>query len=208
MAQEQKLIGMLTDSILRTTAKRDFSCAWVVCNNSKNCRSREVGRVAPPQNFWQKHKNGRKKAFFDVMSGVQKDLQDISARIGKFEKKILNIKIVRNLMSKLARSTLTSPSRIKVKLWQIYPVATREQYCKCDSSHIPISPWASPATTGNKMEQQNSIFWLAKSAMYYTGSHWSESEEFTLAISQRQAESTWQQHLLSSSKITIGKRLE
>jgi hypothetical protein len=44
-------------------------------------------------------------------------LEDISAGIGKFKKKsdILYKNFVLNLMSKLARSTLTLPGRIRVR---------------------------------------------------------------------------------------------
>jgi hypothetical protein len=50
-----------------------------------------------------------KTSFFDIMSEVQKDLQDVSAGIGQFLKNLTKENFVRNLMSKLARSTLTSP---------------------------------------------------------------------------------------------------
>ncbi len=71
---------------LQTTALRDFSRAWVVCNTVKPVKSREVGMVAPWQNFLRKNvKMDVKTSFFDVMSEVQKDLQDISPGIGQFK---------------------------------------------------------------------------------------------------------------------------
>jgi hypothetical protein len=55
-----------------------------------------------------------KMSFIEVMSEVRKDLKDVS--VGIFKKSdILYKNFVRNLKSKLARSTFTSPSRIRVK---------------------------------------------------------------------------------------------
>jgi hypothetical protein len=56
-----------------------------------------------------------KMSFFDVMSETQKDLEDNSAGIGFFSKNLVHKNFVRNLMSKLARSTLTSSGTIRVK---------------------------------------------------------------------------------------------
>jgi hypothetical protein len=50
-----------------------------------------------------------KTLFFDVMSEVQKDVEDVSAGIGQIKNNLINKNFVRNLTSKLARSTLTSP---------------------------------------------------------------------------------------------------
>jgi hypothetical protein len=50
-----------------------------------------------------------KTSFFDVMSEVQKDLEDVSAGIGQIKNNLIYKNFVRNLTSKLARSTLTSP---------------------------------------------------------------------------------------------------
>jgi deoxyribodipyrimidine photolyase len=50
-----------------------------------------------------------KTSFFDVVSEVQKDSQDVSAGIGQFLKNLTYKNFVWNLMSKLARSILTSP---------------------------------------------------------------------------------------------------
>jgi hypothetical protein len=44
------------------------------------------------------------------MSEVQKDSQDVSAGIGQLKNNLTNMNFVRNLTSKLARSTLTSPA--------------------------------------------------------------------------------------------------
>jgi conjugal transfer/entry exclusion protein len=49
-------------------------------------------------------------SFFDVMSEVQKDLEDVSAGIDQIKNNTLYKNFARNLTSKLARSTLTSPS--------------------------------------------------------------------------------------------------
>jgi hypothetical protein len=57
--------------------------------------------------------NDCENGIFYVMSEVQKDLKDVSAGIGIFLYPI-HKNLVRNLTSKLARSTLTSASTIKV----------------------------------------------------------------------------------------------
>ncbi len=58
---------------------------------------------------------GCQNVIFDIMLEVQKDLlEDISAGIGQFFKNLIYKNFVRNLTSKLARSALTSPSRIRV----------------------------------------------------------------------------------------------
>jgi hypothetical protein len=63
-----------------------------------------------------------KMSFFEVTSEVQKDPEDISARIGQQKKyKVLN-KFSCNLRSKSERSTLTSPSPIRVKIKKRPPV--------------------------------------------------------------------------------------
>jgi hypothetical protein len=54
-----------------------------------------------------------KTSFFDVANEVQKDLQDVSAGIGNFQKNLCN-KFSSNLMSKLVQLTWTSPSTIWV----------------------------------------------------------------------------------------------
>jgi hypothetical protein len=54
-----------------------------------------------------------KTSFFEVMSEVQKDPEDVFAVIGKKKCKVLNT-FSCNLRSKLARSTLTSPGSIRV----------------------------------------------------------------------------------------------
>jgi hypothetical protein len=56
-----------------------------------------------------------KTSFFDVVSEVQKDSQDVSAGIGQIKNYLTYKNFVRNLTSKLARSILTSPGRIRVK---------------------------------------------------------------------------------------------
>ncbi len=65
----------------------------------------------------KKHQNRHKKAFFDVMSEVQKDLKDVSTGIGQFLKNPIYKNFVWNLMSKSERSTLTLPGRIRVKAY-------------------------------------------------------------------------------------------
>jgi hypothetical protein len=50
------------------------------------------------------------------MSEVQKDSEDVGAGIGIFIYNPIHKNFVQNLMSKLARSTLTSPGTIRVKL--------------------------------------------------------------------------------------------
>ncbi len=56
---------------------------------------------------------GRTSIFYAILE-VKKDSEDISARIGIFINPI-HKNFVRNLMSKLARSTLASPGRIRIK---------------------------------------------------------------------------------------------
>ncbi len=66
-------------------ARREFSVARVM--TVKPVGSGKVGRVAPQQNFWQKNvEMDVKMSFFDIMSVVQKDLQDISAGICQLKK--------------------------------------------------------------------------------------------------------------------------
>jgi hypothetical protein len=50
-----------------------------------------------------------KTSFFDVMSEVQKDFQDVPAGTGQIKNNTLYKNFAWNLMSKLARSTLASP---------------------------------------------------------------------------------------------------
>ncbi len=57
-----------------------------------------------------------KTLFFDVLSEFQEDSEDVSAGINIILKNLLHKNFVRNLTSKLVRSTLTSPSTIRVKL--------------------------------------------------------------------------------------------
>ncbi len=64
-----------------------------------------------------------KTSFFEVMSEVQKDPEDVFAGIGKkIIYKVLN-KFPCNLRSKLARSTLTSPGPIRVN-YSCYKLTT------------------------------------------------------------------------------------
>jgi hypothetical protein len=64
-----------------------------------------------------------KTLFFDVMSEVQKDLEDVSAgiHVGQFKQNPRYKNFIRNLTSKLARSTLTLPGRIRVKSNMLNP---------------------------------------------------------------------------------------
>jgi hypothetical protein len=50
-----------------------------------------------------------KMSFFDVVSEVQKDLQEVSAGIGQIKNNLTYKNFVLNLTLKLARSILTSP---------------------------------------------------------------------------------------------------
>ncbi len=56
-----------------------------------------------------------KTSFFEVMSEVRKDTEDVSAVIGIKKKLSYFISFPCNLRSKSARSTLTSPGPIRVK---------------------------------------------------------------------------------------------
>jgi hypothetical protein len=68
---------------LRTTARRDFSCALVVCNSSKTSRKGECWNVSAATELLTKK---CQNVIFFVMSEVQKDSQDVSAGIGQFFK--------------------------------------------------------------------------------------------------------------------------
>jgi hypothetical protein len=50
-----------------------------------------------------------KTSFFDIMSEVQKDLEEVSAGTGQILKNPIYKNFVWNLTSELARSTLTLP---------------------------------------------------------------------------------------------------
>jgi hypothetical protein len=100
---------------LRTTARRNFSCVRLVCNRSKTGRKRGWRQRSDATEILTKNiKMYVKTSFFDVMSEVQKDFKDVSAGIGQIKNNTLYKNFARNLMSKLARSTLTSPSWIRV----------------------------------------------------------------------------------------------
>jgi hypothetical protein len=64
-----------------------------------------------------------KTSFFDIISEVQTVLEDVSGGTGQFIKNPICKNFVRNLTSKLARSTLTIPGRIRVH------VARTENQC-------------------------------------------------------------------------------
>jgi hypothetical protein len=75
--------------------------------------------VAPRPDFLQKNiKKSVKTSFFEVMSEVQKDSEDVSAGIDILKKIKLLYKFSCNLRSKSARSTLTSPGPIWVNAVQ------------------------------------------------------------------------------------------
>jgi hypothetical protein len=102
---------------LWTTARRDFSRARVVHNSCKTGRKRGWWQSSDATELLtKKRQNGCQNVFFDVMSEVQKDLEDVSAGIGKIKNNLINKNFVRNLTSKLVRSTLTSPGWIRVNV--------------------------------------------------------------------------------------------
>jgi hypothetical protein len=113
-ARDQKLIGMLTGAAPHCgprPGKTSPTLGWSAIT-VKPVKSRGGG--------WQSHAAAEnltknvKMSLFDIISEVQKDLEDVSAGKGQF-KKIMNKNFVQNLMSKFVRSTLTSPGRIRVK---------------------------------------------------------------------------------------------
>ncbi len=68
-------------------AQWDFFRAQVVCNDSKTGRKREVQKGLAATDFLTKNvKMNIKTSFFDVMSEVQKDLQDVFAGKINFKK--------------------------------------------------------------------------------------------------------------------------
>jgi hypothetical protein len=53
------------------------------------------------------------------VSEVQKDSDDVSVGLGKLLRNLIYMNFVQNFKSKFARSTLTSPGRIRVKgMWK------------------------------------------------------------------------------------------
>jgi hypothetical protein len=67
---------------------RNFSCAQVVCISSKtSAKQGGLQGLAENRLLTKKQQNGRQNVIFEVMSEVQKDLEDVSARIGKLLKK-------------------------------------------------------------------------------------------------------------------------
>jgi hypothetical protein len=92
-------------------AQRDFFPAHVACISSKIERKGgdQQGRAVTGL-LTKKCKIGRQNIIFEVMSEVQKDLEDGSAGIDHCKKKIYK-DFVRKLKSKLA-STLTSPVQL------------------------------------------------------------------------------------------------
>ncbi len=69
-----------------------------------------------------------KTSFFEVMSEAQKDPEDVSTGIGKIYK-VLN-KFSCNLRSKSARSTLTSPSPIRINPSRSCHFHSDMRYCE------------------------------------------------------------------------------
>ncbi len=111
-AKDKKRIGMLTGTALWTTALWDFSGAWVVCNSSKT--RRKQGLCCD----WTSDKKMSKWTSKRHLIGHVKSSKRfgiLSAGIGKFKKNLIYAKLIWNLTSKLARSTLTLPGSIRVK---------------------------------------------------------------------------------------------
>jgi hypothetical protein len=97
-------------------AQRDFSHTQVVCISSKlNGRGGGQQDRAATGLMAKKHQNRFQNIIFDIMSKVQKDSKDVSALIGNFFIDMIYMNFVQNFMSKLTRSTLTSPGTIRVK---------------------------------------------------------------------------------------------
>jgi hypothetical protein len=67
-----------------------------------------------------------KTSFFDVMSEVKKDLEDISAGIGQFKKNLIYKNFVWILTSKLARSTLTRLVGLGLTVKYFMPIRTEQ----------------------------------------------------------------------------------
>jgi hypothetical protein len=76
---------MLTGAALQTTARQDFSHAWVVCNSSK------TGQKGGDR-------QSRASSFLEVMSEVQNNLGYVFAGKGQFLKNPVYKNFVRNLM--------------------------------------------------------------------------------------------------------------
>jgi hypothetical protein len=95
---------------LWTTARRDFSHPWVVCDSSKTEWGGGVDRVMLRPDFWWKYV---KMSFFDILSKVKKIQRHFCRNRYSFLDLVLK-NVVENLTSNLARSTLTSPSTVRV----------------------------------------------------------------------------------------------
>jgi hypothetical protein len=110
-----RLVNDLRCALLRTTARPDFSRPRIVCNSIKTKRKREVGRVALWPDFCQKYfKKYIKTSFFRSCQKFKKIRKTFLQKYILFLKKWLG-KFSCYLISKLARSTLTSPGPIGVK---------------------------------------------------------------------------------------------
>jgi hypothetical protein len=101
---------------LRTTARRDFSRARVVRNSCKTGRKQGCRQSSDATEFlMKKRQNGRQNVVFwcHVRSSKRFGRRFCKNRSKKYN--LIYKNIVRNLTSKLARSTLTSPGWIRVK---------------------------------------------------------------------------------------------
>ncbi len=115
----RKLIGMLTGAAPHCGPRPGATSPairWSVSTVKLSGRG-GVGNMSSRPDFWQKNvKMDVKMSFFDVVSEVQKDLQEVSAGIGQIKNNLTYKNFVLNLTLKLARSILTSPGWIRVKL--------------------------------------------------------------------------------------------
>ncbi len=116
----RKLIGMLTGAAPHCGPRPGATSPairWSVFAVKLSGRG-GVGNMSSRPDFWWKNvKMDVKTSFFDVVSEVQKDSQDVSAGISQIKNNLTYKNFVRNLTSKLARSTLTSPGWIRVKIY-------------------------------------------------------------------------------------------
>jgi hypothetical protein len=137
--REQKLTGILTGAVLHFTpqpGRTSPALGWsVIAVKPVGIGEGGVCCGAVTELLTKNIKTDIKWSFFDVVSGVQKDSDDVSVGIGKFLRNPIYKNFVQNLKSKLVRSTLTSPGRIRVKgmwsyscsnFWVIYAPCRQE----------------------------------------------------------------------------------
>jgi hypothetical protein len=117
-ALEGKLIGMLPDAAPHCESRPgDFSRTRVVCNDSKTGQKREgLQGCAATEHLTKKPQHGCKNIIFWRHVRNSKWFARRFCRNRSILKNLTYTNFVRNLTSKLGRSTLTSPGWIRVNM--------------------------------------------------------------------------------------------